>query len=602
MKVILRLHFRASVVLLGLLMAFPAAAAGTGGRWWWDAQLRAQQESRQFYRGDTQTRDYKILRYGLGLGINGYIYHPAIASFRVELDFLATQYSAAGRRKQDNTGLGVEFNLVPNGRYPFTVRYKEYLFDLGVRTGGDQPIWVYDTGTVWSANWAARAGPLRGLRYNTSNSAYRFLDEDLGRDVRSRDRVSWNRLFGRLKHRLQLENRVRDSARSLLTTEDLVLRLTEQLDLSDRWRWNLHGNGRINDSTIALQPFPSQRRYSLRNQFQRTDPKYSISLESTAETVREDHDGRLSAYSGAVRHTRRISDDLSLTGSFSYRTVQGDDFSSHGPNLSARGSWRGRAGSFQSSLDFSADYTVAVAERDTMNTKLDQFGYSGILKMRHLPAGGSSKELTIEQTKNDFQEIFDTGPNLPGPGFLTPELRTFDVFRTEFSLGKQLDRRRVQLNTDYTRRISTDSALTGLPWQRDNVVSLRANVTQGALNFRLSSRWQDQTLNSTLGDRHFNETQARVQWRPRIRMSLNGSYQQQTRDSLSSARFVTDSYEAGFSWSVFVLDFNIVAYEARGSSFGAEDYLDRGVRWTLSSRMAGWLPVVTGHRGNGVIR
>jgi hypothetical protein len=97
------------------------------GRWWWDAAVGLVQQDRTSLVAGTSVAGYDQRDLRLSAGLNGYIYHPRIASFRLTTDLLLSNIEGRDNFDSDTYGLGAELNTFPRGGYPFSLYYRKNL-------------------------------------------------------------------------------------------------------------------------------------------------------------------------------------------------------------------------------------------------------------------------------------------------------------------------------------------------------------------------------------------------------------------------------------------------------------------------------------------
>jgi hypothetical protein len=83
---------------------------------------------------------------------------------------------------------------------------------------------------------------------------------------------------------------------------------------------------------------------------------------------------------------------------------------------------------------------------------------------------------------------------------------------------------------------------------------------------------------------------------------LRASYRADERQVDLGPDIDSERYEAGFDLRFGAFLLQAQAFETQEKLLGGMERSNRGVRWSLSRRFAGWLPVVTGLARRGAIR
>jgi hypothetical protein len=95
---------------------------------------------------------------------------------------------------------------------------------------------------------------------------------------------------------------------------------------------------------------------------------------------------------------------------------------------------------------------------------------------------------------------------------------------------------------------------------------------------------------------------AAASWRIARLVSLRASYRDDTREFALTPGIDGNRAEAGVTVRLGRLSFKADIFETNEQLAGDVERSNRGLSWSISSRFAGWLPIVTGTNGRGVIR
>ncbi len=588
-----------ALLLAGATLLAPGRAeAQLFGQWSWDALVGL--ESRSYtteISGNTLT-DYTERSFRLGLGLNGYVIHPAIARFRLGLDATLSDYSGTTAPDTDRWGIRGELALLPFSRYPthFFVVHSRYDYTIGA----DDPLLttgLADTTTSWGARIRFRGGFLGGLTAGTERTDTSFVDPATRNEVLSRQYLDWSGASGRLNHHYRLERDYRRYGRTPYTLEDYTLNLDEHGPIAERWRWDLSGVG-----------------------FHRTTEYRGISNSVDS--------GRLL---NRFVHTTRRNDllDLSYNGGFSRSDATSG--TSHTHTLTARYTWWARKTlqvipTVGYSLGFSGDLrltaptagvSVSWSHTGTGYDLLLNGGLGGVWTDTTWDGGSTTSnglswsaggtvgtgteeriraELDLSLAANELTTAGDLIEELPGGGTEFERVGTQDRALARLTLRKRVSRWRL---AGYVEHRTRRQEATLLPTLRVTSDYLSVTADGPRVGFNLNAGLTDGRTGDRNQDVRFYGVS--VHWNPIRRLTLRGIFQ----DNRSRVELGPDvdrrrvEAEARYTWGRFAL---------WARTWNQEETVDlrprtnRGLIFGISARFGGWLPFVSAPQRRGVIR
>ena len=104
------------------------------------------------------------------------------------------------------------------------------------------------------------------------------------------------------------------------------------------------------------------------------------------------------------------------------------------------------------------------------------------------------------------------------------------------------------------------------------------------------------------GDQEVRFTGAGARWRPWRYVHLNGSYREDQREFVLAPDIDGDRAELGLELRVGQVQLLASLFETRERLMDGSERTNRGLRWSIGRRLAGWLPIVTGTQRRGTIR
>ena len=178
-------------------------------------------------------------------------------------------------------------------------------------------------------------------------------------------------------------------------------------------------------------------------------------------------------------------------------------------------------------------------------------------------------------------------------------LGTEDFARARVTLNHRWDGRSFGLWGEWNRRESSGQ----LRFEDFEAETLRANAQVAGRRFSLQGEvGETDSFLERRGDQEIRFRSASASWRPIRPLTVRGLYRFETRQLILLPAVDSERYEAGFTFRLgqLLIDGNV--FERIERVEGGTEQENMGFRWSITRRLAGWLPIVTGDQRRGVIR
>jgi len=588
-----------ALLLVGATALVPRTAeAQLFGQWSWDAILGVESRSYQTEADGATLTDYTQRSFRLGVGLNGFIIHPAIAHFRVALDGTLSNYSGARAPDTDRWGIHGQLALFPFGRYPsnFFLSLNRYDYVLT----SDDPLattGLADTTTSWGARIRLRGGPFRGLTAGAQRSDTSFLDPTVRDEVFSRQYLDWAGASARINHHYRLERRYRQYGRTRYTSDDYTLTVDEHGQVSDRWRWDLSGVGfhRVTDYAPSSNTVDTGR---LRNRFVYTTPRNDLlDLSYTGGFSRSSAGGRTSqSHSGAVRYTWYATKSLQVVPTVSSTFQLAGDTTLRAPTAGANVVWTHAASSYDLTLNGGLGGSWIDVSWDGGSQKTTTFSWS---------AGGTvgsgnedrlRAELDLYAARNELRTVGDPLLDLPDLGADYDRIGTQDAARARVTLRRRFARWHLSTYLEHRRR---QRVATELPTIRVTSDTFSLTADGPRVGFMLNAGNTDGRSDEQRQTVRFYSASAH--WSPLRFLSLRGSY----LDNRSRVEYGPDVNRQRIEASARLIYGRYALFAQiwdQRETVSSSPRRNRGVTLGFSARFAGWLPFVSAPQRRGIIR
>jgi hypothetical protein len=589
------------LALIAAALAPPPLPAQRFGRWWWDARVGLGQRQNDSLVDGRRLRRFDEQEVELSLGLNGYLGHPAIGDFRLGLDLLLAEYDGARLADTDSFGAELVLNLLPQRAYPSSFFFRRSVLDNTAEEGVDpfSLLGIVDESNRWGGRFRMRQGPFRGTLLGFEHTDVTFLNPLSDEDVRDRQFLDWSRSGKKLNHHLRIEHNEQDYGTVDLEIEDHTANFDQNGNLTPTVRWELSGIAVLRDLQTAGQTVSTED-YRLRTRLTK-DLRQRDQLELRYDAGEFD-DGRdltrdVQALSAFYRWRPRERWEIAPFAAYSRQSADG--FEQTTPRAGLALSWRRSQGELTTGATARAGFGE-IERREGSETLSDsQTSYALSGSVRHGRGNGFRKEIEGEVSRNEIRFGRDPVLDLPDVDLLPRGLTTEDLLRSRATLGWRWDSKYANAWAEWSRRESSN----GLALDDFEAETLRAAIQGGTGELTVQLEAGETTASeSQVGERDVRFATAVASWRPLRRLRLQGLYRIDDRELILAPDIESERLEASLEWRVGAIVIEAQVFDRRQELSGGSESTNRGFRWGISRRLAGWLPIVTGAGRRGVIR
>ncbi len=596
--------FRALIVILYVLVApSPAWSDGNEGRWWWDTAIGAGQQRTSNRVGGVKALGYNQQDLRVSLGINGYIVHPMIAGFRVDTDWFLTRIDGGSDLDTDRIGLGAELNVLPRSAYPFSLYFRRKHFDYsGIANDPVSSLrGAPDISTRWGGRMRFRKGAVKGTLLGFEHTDLDFIDPEARQEVDHRQFVDWARPGDTSRHRIRLERRYHEFGTVDLNTDDLTLRIEERRWLTPLWRWELNGDGISRETSSATWSDLTVNDYRLANRFkgdvrQRDVLDIILALGLTENSLAPSTD----AQRGAVFYRWRKFQAWEIAPFVQYDRQSQDDRSLSSPRAGLSASWSGGKPGFDTQVTARTSFGT-IRDQDAGSSVSDRrLAYGMTASFAHGDPGVLRKSAELEWSFNEFRVRRERVVGLPDLGLSGTSLGSDDFYRARFDLSRAFDSRSIRGWGEWSRQSGTRDVF-GSGQERE---TWRGGAQWSVRDFNLQGDAGRTIIDPTVlsAEQRIRFATLLATWRPLRYLSFQGMYRLDQRRLDTFSDIDGTNVEAKMILQFGLLSLDTSISERTENPVNGDTRRNRTVRWALTSRFGGWLPVVTGTRRRGVIR
>lgn len=585
-----------------ILLAVAPLEAQQFGQWSWNAVIGAEGRDTENSTGGEATSTYGTQSILVGLGINGFIVHPAVARFNLRLDTWLTQYSDGVGTDNSKFGGRFDLGLLERGTMPIRLYFGKAQYQYSELTSDDPTTLLGglpESTTNWGGRLRVRRGVLRGLLVGVDASDLEFRDPGARPESNERLFADWGRSTGNIQHHLHLVRETRDYSRVNYALETTTLTWEEHGTVAPTWRWDLSGVGIGRRTQFEGVGSTESTTARLRNRFihefeggdtldlgygfgyasagggdsamdHSIDARYRRRLVTgwevapyVAVTLRDVGEGSASIVQGGASVNRTWASGP-WSGSFS------------GTGALGRNSLSGEAGGSQSF------WTTSV---------------SGLVS--HGVTSGLRKEIEIGFSRNEVRSVGEGDADLPDLGVGFAAAGTQDMSRARLSLFHDWRGGGVSGWAEWRSR-RTGSTFDGLDLRADDLLAtaqFRLNRFSVVAN---AGRTEIDTLQQS--GQELTYIGGSVTWNPWRSLRVTTSYRQDVRRLDLVPDVDSDRLQATVEFRLGRLSVQgqLFRYDERPT--GGLERRNQGIFWSVRRNLAGWLPWVTGPQRRGVIR
>ncbi len=573
------------------------------GRWWWDGSLGLAQRGTENSTGGVVLSDFDQQELRAALGVNGFVVHPAIGRFRLGLDLAVTELEGGRDLDTERSGYSAEFSFLPRGSYPFSLFYRRQLYDYTRREDDETSplVGVADTSEQWGGRFRVRKGPLVGTLFGVNHTGYDFLGGSTREEIHDREFVDWSQSSDRLQHHLRLEHRLREYGTVDLEIEDLTLNFEQRGETAEVWRWQLSGVGIQRQVGVGDDPRRTTDDYRLRTRLYRpiqgTD---QLDLDANLGLSRPEGRDSLESLGLAVAYRWRPRPRWEIAPFVSYARQTTRSLEVESPRAGLRVSLNGKKGALDWLVGGGASYGSLERRDATASSDESLSSFSFNASVGHGETSRLRKELEVEAGRNELRldrsNLLIDLPDLGLPGtVLTDE----DFYRLRATLAHRWDSKWLSGWGEWSRREASDGIVAGDFSSETSTATVQYGSRRLTVQANIGETNVDQPL---LGDQQIRFQGANARWRPWRLVSFTGSFRDDVREFVLAPDIDGDRLELSLELRVGEITFLAGAFETNENLASGFERSNRGLRWSISRRLAGWLPIVTGTQRRGVIR
>lgn len=571
------------------------ASAQQFGQWSWQGTFRAGGRGLENTSQGQLLSRYEERSLGLGLSLNGFVVHPAIARFQLGLDVIFSRYPKGIAVDNNRLGYSLRLGLLPESLYPmelFASRSRfEYqgLADLPAFTFAGTP----EQTTSWGGRVRFRHGLLAGSLLGFDATTIRFREKNKPQEE-NRAFFDWSGSSKRLQHHFRLDQQNRSYGVLALKYRDVTATWDSHGNLSPATRWDLSLAGlQRNFSNGGSSYLQASVRQNLTYQARGSwvlGAFYAGGLaQSQGSPASLTHDL-------ALRAQRNVSPSMDLVCDLGLARQEAGDYTVGAPRLGITASYRVEGTLGQLALTAATSTgRLAVTSPDERRTSTF-LAYSAGLLLRSGSLQTLQGELELSYAKNTLRQAYeDVGPQ-PEPEAL-------------LALGTE-DNRRVRLT--FRRNLgSFQLAAFSDWWQRETAPTWNLPQLQAtALTHTLQLGFPMGNLAINLGESEYFAVRKQelaylsgvLSLRPFPSLGFTLSHRQDRRRLPGEPWLDSKRQEAGMTSYLGAYQLQLRAYWLEDRWNLGRPRQDRGLTWSVSRTMGGWLPIVTAPVRRGVIR
>jgi hypothetical protein len=585
-----------SAVALLLAGALPAWAQAYG-QWSWEGALGATQRN---YRNSLDARSVNSLDerdLELRFGVDGYLLHPALGSFRAEGSAALSSYKSQRRLDTRRWGLDLSLNALPASGHPFSFYVNRQLYDYR-NLAEDDPLRVQgvpDAGWSLGGRLRLRQGALRGTRIGFDGDSLGYLGAEQRRATRQEAFAEWDRSTGRFERHVRIERQARSFALAGFETRDWTLNFDQRSTHDRRPRWEMSLVGLSRDLTYGGQDsrFGSAR-----------TSQHLIFGEPAGPTFDLSYDGGFADGGGALsqshlllaRHRRQPKPQLTLVPFAGYGVQLFGEQQVHGPQVGLAATWTRPLGRIDLTLNESLGQSWLFRSRAGTSGSDSALALTLGLSAGHGSEQGLRKDLDVSWAKNRFRLVGERVAELPDLGTSLGRAAIEDAASARLTLRHRWSWAALHSYGEAARRRPSRADGPSAPTLDTLSETLQLSAGRLALTGNVASvRVRGPETQSV------SSWYAALSWRPLRVLALSGTYRSDRRESALAPPLDGERYE-------LEADLRVGAFLLRGQSYESQERssvthrTNRGLVLSLSRTFAGWLPIVTGAPESGVVR
>jgi hypothetical protein len=591
---------RSALLVLILLLGFaPPAETQSFGRWWWQAQVGIEQWSNENRTADTSLSKYGQLGLRLSGSLNGFVVHPSIASFRLDLDTLFSRFDDSVLSASDDFGGGLELKILPRGGYPLRLGFKSTSFAYGLPPDGDPATLLTrpDRTFEWLGDWQVNRGLFRGLLLAFNRTNIDFLDPEAREGIHEQNLVQWSRTTGKIRHQIRARRRYDLYGTRDFEREDLALYLDERSIQTAPWSWMFTGSG-ISYTTKSNGREDNVDQFRVFGKaFRPIRRADRIELELNGDSFRTEAEGASLRYGLRGSYRWYPKPHLQVAPFLGYVAQDSDTISFRSPRIGLSVIWNRQGPKLRSVLGFTSNTgqvrtsgtTEDSDQRQTSFALTETLTYGNPRRLlAELELGLSHNELDLRR-----RPLFDDESDL---------IRAFerdDTARVRTKLRRIWGPRNLNFWLDW-EHMDSSGELQPIPFVSD---TFSANLQYTDRKISAIATVGDTSIDRLEGNnQELRFGTASISWRPLYFLRLDAYYRANRQSLILAPSLDTQSVEMRLHVEMGLLIFEARVFEATEEFVDSPSRTNRGFNWSVRRRFGGWLPIVSAPKRRGTIR
>jgi hypothetical protein len=570
------------------------------GQWHWDGSISYSDRNHRFESDGRETSSYEERSLGLGLGVDGYVLNPAIASFRLGLDAVFEKYASGFTLDQKRWGGRFDARILPLGIVPIRLYFDrhEIRFD---GLGSDDPLAARSRPSVSTSlggGVRVRSGPLTGLRASFDSTILEPLDPDEKNRTEERETLEWSGSTRKFQHHWQIDRVARVYGYPDVRIDDTTLTIDEHGRVAPLWRLDATFQAiRREYKWDGLESIGTELgRFGAH--LVRVNGRDSVDFGYTADLTRTRNSPDVESHSFVARAVWRPTSTLQVIPSVGFDFQKSDGTTFEAPNAGLSANWN-----HPGTVDVSTNGSASMVWIDWSSPDIDRREtVLRILAGTSIGAGAADRlrgTLELSWARNDAREVGESRPELPDLGANLGGIGIEDRTRIRFVLSRQTQNSGGRIQLDFTRRES-DAGLATNRFTADDTTAL-ADLTWGSLHaFANAGRSE---LDSELAARQsFDYLGAGLGWSPWTGTSLRASWRADTQKVAWGPDIEGRRGEAELAVDVGAFRIRGTAYLNSERFEEGSERVDRGFVASISRTFGGWLPIISAPERRGVVK
>lgn len=580
--------------LICFLFAAPALAQQFG-QWSWQANVRAGGRSYENTSQGQVLSQYQEQVLVLGFNLNGFLVHPAIARFNLGLDLVFSRYPKGMAVDNNRTGFSLRLGLLPESAYPLELFASRSRFDY--QGLADLPAFTFagtpEQTTSWGGRLRFRHGLLAGALLGFDASTIRFLEGSKTQDEK-RAFFDWSGSGQRLQHHLRLDHQDRSYGVLGLRYRDVTATWDSHGNLTPTTRWDLSLSGLQREFGRGGSSYVQS---SLRQNLTHQTPSSWVLSAFYAGGFAQSEGSEAS-----VTHDLSLRAQRSFTGGFDLgidvgaARQQAGDYSTQVPRLGLTASYQTQGKLGQLALSAATALGRLTQEGPDQRATSSYASTSAGLTLRSGSPQVLQGELELAYAKNKLRQAAeDVGPQ-PEPQALLA-LGTEDNRRARLTLRRNLGAVQLSAFSDWWQRETTPT--WNLPRLESKTLThtLQAGFPVGNLAINVGQSQYFAVRKQELA--YFSGV---LSLRPFHFLGLTLSHRQDRRRLPGEPWLDSERQEAAMTGYLGAYQLQLRLYWLEDRWNLGAPRKDRGLTWTVSRSMGGWLPIIAAPVRRGVIR